>query len=174
MNKMLDRRGFLTTLGGTLGTSVFAGSLMARSLSGKQTPSEKTKPAEPPLSGDMLIQPEEVNKLLQSPGGDKPLVFQVGFHILYTQAHIPGSEYLGPASKEDGMALLRKRAATLSRKSPIVLYCGCCPWSHCPNIKPAYEGLKSMGFSNLKVMYITENFGTDWVEKGYPVAKGES
>jgi hypothetical protein len=30
-----------------------------------------------------------------------------------------------------------------------------------------------MGFSNVKVLYIPDNFGTDWVDKGYPVAKGE-
>jgi hypothetical protein len=30
-----------------------------------------------------------------------------------------------------------------------------------------------MGFTNLKVLYISNNFGADWVEKGYPVAKGD-
>jgi hypothetical protein len=30
-----------------------------------------------------------------------------------------------------------------------------------------------MGFTNVKVLYIADNFGADWVNKGYPVAKGE-
>jgi hypothetical protein len=30
-----------------------------------------------------------------------------------------------------------------------------------------------MGFTNVKVLYIADNFGTNWVEKGYPTAKGE-
>jgi len=30
-----------------------------------------------------------------------------------------------------------------------------------------------MGFTNVKVLYISNNFGTDWVSKGYPVAKGD-
>jgi hypothetical protein len=30
-----------------------------------------------------------------------------------------------------------------------------------------------MGFTNVKVLYIANNFGADWVEKGYPVAKGQ-
>jgi hypothetical protein len=30
-----------------------------------------------------------------------------------------------------------------------------------------------MGFTNVKVLYIANNFGADWVEKGYPVAKGD-
>jgi len=55
----------------------------------------------------------------------------------------------------------------------IVLYCGCCPWNHCPNVKPAYDALQAMGFRNLKVLYIANNFGADWVDKGYPTAKGD-
>ena len=30
-----------------------------------------------------------------------------------------------------------------------------------------------MGFTNVKVLYLANNFGADWVDKGYPVAKGE-
>jgi hypothetical protein len=30
-----------------------------------------------------------------------------------------------------------------------------------------------MGFTNVKVLYIADNFGTNWVDKGYPTAKGE-
>ena len=54
-----------------------------------------------------------------------------------------------------------------------MIYCGCCPWSHCPNVKPADDALRAMGFTNVKVLYIADNFGADWVNKGYPVAKGE-
>jgi hypothetical protein len=30
-----------------------------------------------------------------------------------------------------------------------------------------------MGFTNVKVLYISDNFGTNWGDKGYPIAKGE-
>jgi hypothetical protein len=30
-----------------------------------------------------------------------------------------------------------------------------------------------MGFTKLKVLYISDNFGRDWMYKGYPVEKGE-
>jgi rhodanese-related sulfurtransferase len=93
--------------------------------------------------------------------------------LLYTQAHIPGSEYIGPASSETELQSLRKRVESLSRNKFIVLYCGCCPWSHCPNVKPADDALRAMGFTNVKVLYIADNFGADWVEKGYPVGKGD-
>ncbi len=40
-------------------------------------------------------------------------------------------------------------------------------------MKPADDALHAMGFTNVKVLYIADNFGTNWVDKGYPVAKGE-
>jgi rhodanese-related sulfurtransferase len=93
--------------------------------------------------------------------------------MLFLQAHIPGSEYAGAAGTEAGLQQLRKRVDSLPRNKFIVLYCGCCPWNHCPNVKPADDSLHAMGFTNVKVLYIADNFGTNWVEKGYPTAKGE-
>lgn len=123
------------------------------------------------IPSDRQITPEALVKILTS--ADKPLLFQVGSHVMYTQAHIPGSEYLGAASTEAGVQQLRKRVESLPKTKSIVLYCGCCPWSRCPNVKPADDALRAMGFTNVKVLYIANNFGTDWADKGYPVAKGE-
>ena len=125
------------------------------------------------VPGSRLISPEELVKVLQSPKSEKPLLIQVGSRVLYAQAHIPGSEYIGPASSESGLQQLRKRVEPLPRSKFIVIYCGCCPWSHCPNIKPADDALHAMGFTNVKVLYMANNFGADWVDKGYPVAKGD-
>jgi len=115
---------------------------------------------------------EELLHMLKAPNA-KPLLFHVGSHMLYLQAHIPSSEYLGAGSTEQGIQNLRKRVGGLPKNTAIVLYCGCCPWSHCPNVNPAYDALQHMGFTNVKVLYIANNFGADWVDKGYPVAKGE-
>lgn len=120
-----------------------------------------------------LINPDELFRILQSPQSEKPLIIQVGFHTLYEQAHIPSSEYIGPASSPSGLQQLRKRVASLPRTRFIVIYCGCCPWDHCPNVKPADEALRAMGFTNVKVLHISDNFGADWVDKGYPVTKGD-
>lgn len=120
-----------------------------------------------------LINPDELVKIIQSPKGEKPLIIQVGSHVLYAQAHIPGSEYSGPGSTESGLQQLRKRVDPLPRNESIVLYCGCCPWSYCPNLKPADDALRAMGFTHVKILYIAGNFGVDWVDKGYPTAKGE-
>ena len=125
-----------------------------------------------PIAPGRLISPEDLAKMLQS-GKEKPLMLQVGSHMLFLQAHIPGSEYVGPGAYEAGLQQLRKRVENLPRNKFIILYCGCCPWNHCPNVKPADDALHNMGFTNVKVLYIADNFGTNWVDKGYPTAKGD-
>jgi len=117
-----------------------------------------------------LIQPDELNHLLQSHSGKKPLILQVGSRVMFAQAHIPASEYAGPGSQDSGLQLLRNRVATLSHDAFIVIYCGCCPWNRCPNVGPAYNLLADLGFKRVKVLYIADNFGADWANKGFPVA----
>jgi rhodanese-related sulfurtransferase len=119
-----------------------------------------------------LVQPADLAANLKNASTPKPLMLHVGFRLLYTQAHIPGSEYAGPASEETGLQLLRNRVAKLPRNTPIVIYCGCCPWSDCPNIAAAYDVLHALGFTQVKALYIANNFGTNWIDRGYPVAKG--
>ena len=116
-----------------------------------------------------LIQPADLATTLKS---HKPLILQVGFRKLYVQAHIPDAEYVGAAGDEGGLGTLRSRVAKLPKDSAIVIYCGCCPWSKCPNIAAAYDALHDLGFSNVKVLYIAEDFGTNWVDEGYPTTKG--
>ncbi len=120
-----------------------------------------------------LIQPDELNRLLRSPGAEKPLILQVGSHMMFAQAHIPGSEYAGPGSLSESIQHLRGRAASLPHNRFIVIYCGCCPWNRCPNAGPAYKLLASMGFTHVKVLYLANNFGADWAGKGYPVESGQ-
>jgi rhodanese-related sulfurtransferase len=92
--------------------------------------------------------------------------------MLFSQAHIPGSEYAGPGSQPAGLQQLQNRVNSLPRKKPIVLYCGCCPWNRCPNLGPAFAKLREMGFTNVKVLYLANNFGVDWADKGFPVERG--
>ena len=99
------------------------------------------------------------------------MVLYVGPHLFYTQAHIPRAESLGPAGKPEGIAKLRSRAKSLSHDALVVIYCGCCPWDHCPNIRPAYNELEKMGFTKLRILYLATSFGANWANKGYPVAR---
>jgi len=129
-------------------------------------------PTNDAISRAQLITPDELNQTLQT-AAPKPLILNVGPRSMYAQAHIPGAEYIGAGSSDAGQHKLRERVKSLPKHTAIVIYCGCCPWSHCPNIHPAFHTLQSLGFTNVKAVYITNDFGTDWVNKGYPVAKGE-
>lgn len=119
-----------------------------------------------------LIQPAEFAATLNASTTPKPLILQVGFRKAYAQAHIPGSEYVGAASEEDGVKALQQRVSKLPKDSAIVIYCGCCPWTKCPNIAAAYDALHDLGFKNVRVIYIPDDFGTNWVDQGFPTAKG--
>jgi thiosulfate/3-mercaptopyruvate sulfurtransferase len=118
-----------------------------------------------------LMQPSELAAVVKSASSAKPLLFHVGFKTMFDQAHIPGSEYVGPGNTSAGLKVLRDRVANLSKDTQIVIYCGCCPWDRCPNMAAAYDTLLELGFTKVKGMYIADNFGTDWVEKGYPTKK---
>ena len=121
------------------------------------------------IPSSQLLQPGELNRLLQNQSAARPLMLQVGSRLMFAQAHIPGSEYIGPGSQQAGLDALRARVAGLDHKTAIVLYCGCCPWNRCPNVGPAYKLLAGLGFTHVRVLYLANNFGADWVQKGYPV-----
>jgi rhodanese-related sulfurtransferase len=127
-------------------------------------------PRDPQIPTRQLINPEELSTLLKS---QKPLLLHVGFSAMYQQAHIPGSEYIGATSSPGGLDALRTRVKGLPKDSLIAIYCGCCPWERCPNVRPAFKQLRNLGYTNVRVLYIANNFGADWVDKGYPTAKGE-
>jgi thiosulfate/3-mercaptopyruvate sulfurtransferase len=132
--------------------------------------SEQTgkNPPEPWTASDVL-QPAELAQLLSNPKSKKPLILCVGFDFLYRQAHIPGAEYHGPGGKPQGLDNLKQRVERLPHSQSIVLYCGCCPWTHCPNIRPAFSTLHEMGFSHVKVLSLPTDFSTDWAKKGFPI-----
>src|SRR5579872_2495523 len=143
---------------------------------GPQSGAQFTDPAAVAASSAMsipqddLIQPEALNKLLT--GRERLIVLQVGSHVMFSQAHIRGAQYAGPGGQPAGLQLLERKTACLPKTALIVIYCGCCPWNRCPNIAPAFHRLHELGFSNVKVLYIANNFGADWAQKGYSIETG--
>ncbi len=125
------------------------------------------------LAADIpLIQPKDLAAQLRSSAGH-PLLYHVGFPMLYRGKHIPGSVFVGPASLPEGIAALRAAVYKLPKDADIVIYCGCCPWDHCPNIKPAMEVLRQMGFTKVRALNIPNNMTLDWDNKGYPAEAGQ-
>lgn len=147
-------------------------------LGGQAARAQFSNPSEGPLSASsvpkaQIMQPAELVPLLKTGGSEHPVVLQVGSFVMFQQAHIPNSGFAGPGSQPNGQILLKKLVAPLKKNQLIVIYCGCCPWGRCPNIGPAYKELRDLGFTNVKALYLANNFGDDWVAKGYPAERGQ-
>jgi len=125
-----------------------------------------------PWTAAQILRPSDLARALDDKNEKSPTIIYVGFHTLFAGGHIPGATFHGSASTEQGLAELKKWADTLPRTASLVIYCGCCPFEKCPNIRPAFTALNGMGFKKLRVLVLPTNFATDWAGKGYPLEKG--
>jgi thiosulfate/3-mercaptopyruvate sulfurtransferase len=119
-----------------------------------------------PWTQQQLLAPADLAKTINDPKAAKPIIFSVGM-----QAVIKGSIDAGPAMTKENLAKLKQKLDKLPKNSEIVIYCGCCPFSRCPNIRPPMELLKSMQFTNYKLLNLPQNVKVDWIDKGYPMSE---
>ena len=124
-----------------------------------------------PWTSSQVISPEKLNNILTDKKSQKPVVLCVGFDFLYDQGHIPGSIFAGPTSNKAGLEKLKSAVKSFKKNQSIVIYCGCCPFNHCPNVRPAFKALKEMGYKNIEVLYIPNDFERNWKDKGYTTTK---
>jgi thiosulfate/3-mercaptopyruvate sulfurtransferase len=95
---------------------------------------------------------------------EKPLILNVGPMEL-----IKSAVDVGRATSVTGIERIKSTVAMENKNRTVVVYCGCCSYASCPNIKPAYDALISAGFKNAKVLELPEGIKPDWVAKGYPM-----
>jgi thiosulfate/3-mercaptopyruvate sulfurtransferase len=124
-----------------------------------------------PWSDAQTVQPADLNKELANPK-TAPVVLFVGFERLYSAGHIKGAQYHGSGGNSEGLRQIKSWAAGLPRSTNLVIYCGCCPLDHCPNIRPAFTALHDLGFTQLRVLILPTSFEADWANKGLPYDKG--
>lgn len=94
---------------------------------------------------------------------DVPVMFSVG-----PAALIPNSIDIGMVKDEANLAKFKAQISKLPKSANILIYCGCCPYEHCPDVRPAIALLKSMQFTNYHLLDLPHNIKTDWISKGYP------
>lgn len=124
-----------------------------------------SKAAQPvPWTEKQLKDPQALAKTLQDPAAAKPAIFNIG-----SVDDIKGAVHIGPASKKDNLESLKAKLEKLPRDQEVVIYCGCCPFSRCPNVRPAFEMLKELKFKNPKVLNTPVSLDDDWISKGYPM-----
>lgn len=132
---------------------------------------DQTK-ATDPWNSSQAVQAGDFAREVTDKSANPPTVVYVGFHTLFAGGHIPGASFHGSASTEQGMAELKKWAEALPRSTNVVIYCGCCPFDKCPNIRPAFTALDKMGFKQIRVLVLPHSFASDWADKGYAMKKG--
>ena len=93
-----------------------------------------------------------------------PLVFNIG-----SVDDIKGAVHIGPGNKADNIAKLKNAVSKLPKDTRIVIYCGCCPFAKCPNVRPAFNTLKTAGLKNVKLLNLPDNLNANWTSKGYPL-----
>jgi hypothetical protein len=73
--------------------------------------------------------------------------------------------------EEENLKKLKENLSKMKKGTQVVVYCGCCPYDHCPNVRPAIQVLKDMKFTNYRLLDLPHNLKTDWINKGYPVSE---
>ncbi|MEP6952000.1 MAG: rhodanese-like domain-containing protein [Ginsengibacter sp.] len=112
-----------------------------------------------------LTEPSALAAILQS-NKDVPVIFSVG-----PGAVIPNSIDIGMVKDEKNLAKFKYQISKLSKSANILIYCGCCPYERCPNVRPAIALLQSMQFTNYHLLDLPHNIKTDWIAKGYPTTQ---
>ena len=117
-----------------------------------------------PWTQAQLLAPADLAKTINDAKAPKPYIFCIG-----PQAVIKGSIDIGPTVEKANLDALKAQLEKLPKDADIVIYCGCCPFSRCPNIRPAFNLLNSMQFKNHKLLNLPQNVKVDWIDHGYPV-----
>ena len=119
-----------------------------------------------PWTETQLMNPADLAKIINDASAKKPIIYSIGF-----DGGIKGSIVMGPARDKDNLEKFRSALSKLPKDADIVIYCGCCPFKNCPNVRPAFNLLSEMKFTNHKLLNLSHNLKTDWIDKGYPVDK---
>ena len=126
-------------------------------------------PAKPQLAKDpwtksQLMAPASLAAAINNTKAPNPLIFNIG-----VVDNIKGARNMGGASEAENLQRFKKALSSVPKTSTVVVYCGCCPFDRCPNIRPAFTALQAAGFKNGKLLNIPTNIKVDWIDKGYPV-----
>ena len=119
-----------------------------------------------PWTEQQLMEPADLAKILNDSTNEPPILLNIG-----SVGDILGAEDIGAAKSEDGLENLRIRLTTVPKDADIVIYCGCCPFENCPNIRPAFSLVNEMKFTHHKLLNLPDNLKVDWIDKGYPMSK---
>lgn len=118
-----------------------------------------------PWTARELLAPATLAKRINTGNLNHAIILNIG-----AVEDIKSAKHVGAVSKPENLAALKHMAATWPKNTQLIIYCGCCPFAKCPNIRPAFTELKKMKFGNVKLLDLPTNLKTNWIAKGYPLA----
>ena len=121
---------------------------------------QSTKTLEP-WSTSQLLEPKLLSYKIKN-DKDLPKIVCIGPGIV-----IKNSIGIGECRYNENIERLKTLVSAYSKDEEIVLYCGCCPFENCPNIRPAFTLMNELGFKNHKLLNIKNNIKADWIDMGY-------
>jgi hypothetical protein len=125
-----------------------------------------------PWPASRVVTSTELAKAVGGAPATRPRVIHVGPERLFHSAHVPGAVHAGEGGDDDGLAAFAAMLGPLPRDADVVVYCGCCPYANCPNVRPAYAKMVALGFTRGRVLDLPTNLKTDWTDLGFPVERG--
>jgi len=120
--------------------------------------------ADEPWTDKQLKDPAVLAATLADAKAPKPVIFNIG-----PVQQIKDAITIGPTDVKDNLEKLKQQLAKLPKDKEVIIYCGCCPFRRCPNIRPAFELLLKMKFTNAKLLNLPTSLNDDWISKGYPL-----
>ena len=114
-----------------------------------------------PWSISQLLEPKLLSSSIESEK-NVPKIISIGPGVV-----IKNSIGIGECRFKENIEKLKSLVSTYSKDDQIVLYCGCCPFKNCPNIRPAFTLLNELSFKNHKLLNIENNIKADWIDMGY-------
>jgi thiosulfate/3-mercaptopyruvate sulfurtransferase len=124
----------------------------------------KSDKSSEPWTKAQLMEPSVLASTINDPSKKQPIILDIG-----SFGGVKNSVRIGPARVKANLDKLKEAAGKYPKDADIVIYCGCCPFNDCPNIRPAFKLMKDMGYTNVKLLNLPHNLKTDWADKGYPM-----
>jgi hypothetical protein len=143
-------------------TAVLTGFITATAFA-QDHPTQNSQTKTEPWTQSQLMAPKVLANKISDHQTKDMLILCVG-----PMALIKGSVDIGPAENPANRKKLKNYLKDVKKDKEIVIYCGCCPFDKCPNIRPAFKVLNKMGFKNAKLLNLSHNIKADWLDKGYP------
>lgn len=118
---------------------------------------------EDPWKPEQLMEPAVLAQKIED-NVSNLYIFNIG-----PAGNIKNAIEIGDGKDEESQINIAEQLKKLPKDAEIVIYCGCCPFVNCPNVRPVFNILTEQQFVNHKLLNLPKNLKVDWIDKGFPM-----